>query len=91
MRICVTVFIATYLLLLIYSSALLKQCSGAIVRFSDSSRLNFNLYDVRWWSEILFSMISTPGHDLQVKVTDLDILYRNLECSLLKLLGTISP
>ena len=36
-RICVTVFFATYLLLLIYSSALLKQCSGAIVRFSDSS------------------------------------------------------
>ena len=36
-RICVTVFFATYLLLLLYSSALLKQCSGAIVRFSDSS------------------------------------------------------
>ena len=36
-RISVTVFFATYLLLLIYSSALLKQCSGAIVRFSDSS------------------------------------------------------
>ena len=37
LRICVTVFFATYLLLLIYSSTLLKQCSGAIVRFSDSS------------------------------------------------------
>ena len=37
LRIRITVFIATYLLLLIYSSALLKQCSGAIVRFSDSS------------------------------------------------------
>ena len=37
LRICITVFFATYLLLLIYSSALLKQCSGAIVRFSDSS------------------------------------------------------
>ena len=37
LRIRVTVFFATYLLLLIYSSALLKQCSGAIVRFSDSS------------------------------------------------------
>ena len=36
-RIRVTVFFATYLLLLLYSSALLKQCSGAIVRFSDSS------------------------------------------------------
>ena len=32
-RIRVTVFFATYLLLLLYSSALLKQCSGAIVRF----------------------------------------------------------
>ena len=37
LRIRVTVFFATYLLLSIYSSALLKQCSGAIVRFSDSS------------------------------------------------------
>ena len=40
LRICVTVFFATYLLLhihIVYSSALLKQCSGAIVRFSDSS------------------------------------------------------
>ena len=37
LRICFSVFFATYLLLLIYSSALLKQCSGAIVRFSDSS------------------------------------------------------
>ena len=37
--ICVTFFFATYLLLLLYSSALLKQCSGAIVRFSDSSSL----------------------------------------------------
>ena len=36
-RIRVTVFLATYLLLLLYSSALLKQCSGTIVRFSDSS------------------------------------------------------
>ena len=39
----VTVFFATYLLLLIYSSALLKQCSGAIVRFSDSSSFSFLL------------------------------------------------
>ena len=37
LRIRVTVFFATYLLFLLYSSALLKQCSGAIVRFSDSS------------------------------------------------------
>ena len=41
-RICVTVFFETYLLLLLYSSALLKQCSGAIVRFSDSSCLELN-------------------------------------------------
>ena len=32
LRIRVTVFFATYLLLLIYSSALQKQCNGAIVR-----------------------------------------------------------
>ena len=31
LRICVTVFFANYLLVFIYSSALLKQCSGAIV------------------------------------------------------------
>ena len=37
LRIRVTVFFATFLLLLLYSSALLKQCSGAIVRFSDSA------------------------------------------------------
>ena len=36
-RICVTVIFATYLLFLICSSALLKQGSGAIVRFSESS------------------------------------------------------
>ena len=40
-RICVIVFFATYLLLLLYSSALLKQCSGAIVRFSDSSSFTY--------------------------------------------------
>ena len=38
-RIRVTIFFATYLLLILYSSALLKQCGGAIVRFSDSSSL----------------------------------------------------
>ena len=42
LRISVTVFFANYLLLLIYSSALLKQCSGAIVRFSDSSSFSFS-------------------------------------------------
>ena len=43
LRICVTVFFATYLSLLIYSNALLKQCSGAIVRFSDSSSFSTRL------------------------------------------------
>ena len=33
--------------------------------------LNYMRYDDRYWFEILFSFISTPGHDLQVKVTDL--------------------
>ena len=31
-------------------------------------------YDERYWSKILFSTIPTPGHDLQIKVTDLEIL-----------------
>ena len=45
--ICVTVSFATYLFLLIYSSALIKQCSGAIVRFSDrSSCFCSRLFDV---------------------------------------------
>ena len=39
LRIRVTVFFATYLLLVIYSTALLKQCSGSIVRLCDSSSL----------------------------------------------------
>ena len=39
----VTVFFATYLLLLIYSSTLQKQCSRAIVRFSDSSSLHLSV------------------------------------------------
>ena len=43
LRVSVTVFFATYLFFLIYSSALLKQCSGAIARFSDSSSLRLNL------------------------------------------------
>ena len=40
-----------------------------------SINLNYDLYDERRWSKILFSIISTPGHDLQVKVTNLSILY----------------
>ena len=31
-------------------------------------------YDERYWSKILFSTIPVPGHDLQIKVTDLEIL-----------------
>ena len=37
--------------------------------------LNYIWYDDRYWSKTLFSAIPTPGHDLQVKVTDLEILY----------------
>ena len=37
LRICVTVFFATYLLILICSRALLQQGSEAIFRFADSS------------------------------------------------------
>ena len=39
LKICVAVFFATHLFVAfcMYSSALSKQCSGAIVRFSDSS------------------------------------------------------
>ena len=37
--------------------------------------LNYIWYDDRYWSKILFSTIPTPGHDLQVKVTDLEVLY----------------
>ena len=46
--------------------------------------LNYTLYDERWWSEILLSIITTPGHALQVNVTDLDILYSNLEMFFVK-------
>ena len=35
--------------------------------------LNYSRYDERF--AISFSISSTPGHDLQVKVTDFDILY----------------
>ena len=31
-------------------------------------------YDDRYWSKILLSTISTPVHDLKVKVTDLELL-----------------
>ena len=30
-------------------------------------------YGDRYWSQILFSTIPIPDHDLQVKVTDLEI------------------
>ena len=30
-------------------------------------------YDERYWSKILFSTIPTPSHDLQIRVTDLEI------------------
>ena len=50
--------------------------------------LNYNWYDEKWWSEILFSIYSTPGNNQQVKISELNILYWNLGCSLLKLLET---
>ena len=31
-------------------------------------------YDYRCWSKILLSTIHAPAHDLEVKVTDLEIL-----------------
>ena len=51
LRICVTVFFATYLLLhihIVFCSALLKQCSGAIVRFSDSSSFALEVQIILW-------------------------------------------
>ena len=33
--------------------------------------LNYIWYDDRYWFEIYFRTIPTPGHDLYVKVTDL--------------------
>ena len=35
--------------------------------------------DDRDWSKILFSTIFIPGHDLQVKVTVLDILFLSFQ------------
>ena len=35
--------------------------------------VNYNWIDEKWWFKILLSINSTPGHDLQVKVIDLDI------------------
>ena len=43
--------------------------------------LNHKCYDDRCWYEILFSISFTPGHDLYVEVTDLDILFRSLRYS----------
>ena len=37
--------------------------------------LNYICHDYRYWSKILFSTIPIPGHDLQVKVIDLEFLY----------------
>ena len=57
LRICITVFFVTFLLLLIYNSALLKQGSGAMVRFSDSSSLISNVlvtYTTSYWIISIF-------------------------------------
>ena len=42
--------------------------------------VNFNniWYDDRYWSTILFGTIPTPGQDLQIKFTDLEILCLSL-------------
>ena len=49
-------FFATYLLLLVYSSAkLLKQCNGAIVRFSDSS--SYSGFPLHFEIECTFGLI----------------------------------
>ena len=31
-------------------------------------------YDYRYWSKILFSTIPSPAYDVEVKVTDFEIL-----------------
>ena len=36
--------------------------------------LNYVWYDDRYWFKILFSTIPTPGNDLQIKITDLEIV-----------------
>ena len=35
-------------------------------------------HDYRYWSKTLFSSISTPAYDLEVKVTDLEIYVKVL-------------
>ena len=60
-RICVTVFFATYLLLLLYRSALLKQCSGAIVRFSDTSIFYFFSPSVTFVTSCMLPLITEPS------------------------------
>ena len=34
-------------------------------------------YDYSCWSKILLSTIHTPAHDLEVKFTDLEILWKS--------------
>ena len=34
------------------------------------NNLNYVWYDDRYWSKNVFSTIYSPGHDLQVKITD---------------------
>ena len=63
LRIRVTVFFATCLLLLIYSSALLKQCSGAIVRFSDSSS-----YELKLMLCPLYTTAWIKGHSREKRI-----------------------
>ena len=45
-----------------------------------------NLPDVRYWSEVLFYTITTHIHDLEVKVTDFEILSLSFWLKFLELL-----
>ena len=37
--------------------------------------------EYRYWSKILYGIISTPAYDLEVKITDLDIYVKILQQS----------
>ena len=70
-RIRVSVVFANYLLLLIYSSALRKQCSGAIVRFSDSS--SFLLIAVSTLKNVSIKKQIHSGLFLSLAITGIDV------------------
>ena len=47
-------------------------------------KLNYIWSDDSYWSKILFSTIPTPGNDLQIKVTDLEILCKSFNLKFLR-------